>query len=173
MGIIQEVQKEDHSCRNENGPGAWQGASFLTCWCTIGEWVLVGIQFLFVLRLFSFFLEFDSYRCWRSASIQHDTIFRFILEMTPFSRDPEPVFALIPAKRQGYSWLLGHIFIHFTSHILLSFVFASVWFNLLSHSLVWHEKFVFSHLFFILFYFSTPYPGINSQYLCNLLSFQY
>jgi hypothetical protein len=28
MGTIQEVQEEDHSCRNENGPGAWQGASF-------------------------------------------------------------------------------------------------------------------------------------------------
>ncbi len=80
--------------------------------------------------------------------------FRFILEMTPFSWDPKPVFALIQAKRQGYSWLLGHIFIHFTSHILLSFVFASAWFDLLAHSQVWHEKFVFSHLFFyfILFF---------------------
>jgi hypothetical protein len=119
-----------------------------------------------------FFLEFGSYRCWMLC-MQHATIFRFILEMTPFSRVPEPLFALIRAKRQGYSWLLGHIFIHFTLHILLSFVFASIWFNLLAHSQVWHEKFVFSHLFFILFYFSTPYSGINFQYLCNLLSFQY
>jgi hypothetical protein len=28
MGTVQEVQEEDHSCRNDNGPGAWQGASF-------------------------------------------------------------------------------------------------------------------------------------------------
>ncbi len=28
MGIVQEVQEEDHNCRNDNGPGAWQGASF-------------------------------------------------------------------------------------------------------------------------------------------------
>jgi hypothetical protein len=31
MGTVQEVQEEDHSCRNEYGPGAWQGASFSTC----------------------------------------------------------------------------------------------------------------------------------------------
>jgi len=31
MGTIQEVQEEDHSCRNEYGPRAWQGASFSTC----------------------------------------------------------------------------------------------------------------------------------------------
>jgi len=31
MGTIQEVQEENHSCRNEYGPGAWQGASFSTC----------------------------------------------------------------------------------------------------------------------------------------------
>jgi len=28
MGIVQEVQEEDHNYRNENGPGTWQGASF-------------------------------------------------------------------------------------------------------------------------------------------------
>jgi hypothetical protein len=31
MWTIQEVQEENHNCRNDNGPGAWQGASFLTC----------------------------------------------------------------------------------------------------------------------------------------------
>jgi len=31
MGIVQEVQEENQSCRNEYGPGAWQGASFSTC----------------------------------------------------------------------------------------------------------------------------------------------
>jgi hypothetical protein len=31
MGTIQEVQEEDHNYRNDNGPGAWQGTSFLTC----------------------------------------------------------------------------------------------------------------------------------------------
>jgi len=31
MGTVQEVQEEDHSCKNEYGPGAWQGASFSTC----------------------------------------------------------------------------------------------------------------------------------------------
>jgi hypothetical protein len=31
MGTIQEVQEEDHSCRNEYGPGAWQGTYFSTC----------------------------------------------------------------------------------------------------------------------------------------------
>jgi DNA-binding transcriptional regulator WhiA len=31
MGTVQEVQEEDHNCRNDNGPRAWQGASFLTC----------------------------------------------------------------------------------------------------------------------------------------------
>jgi len=45
MGTIQEVQEEDHSCRNEYGPGAWQGASFSTCWCTIREWVWLGFNF--------------------------------------------------------------------------------------------------------------------------------
>ncbi len=28
MGIVQEVQEEDHNCRNDNWLGAWQGASF-------------------------------------------------------------------------------------------------------------------------------------------------
>jgi hypothetical protein len=28
MGTVQEVQEEDHSCKNDNGPGAWQGTSF-------------------------------------------------------------------------------------------------------------------------------------------------
>jgi len=28
MGTVQEVQEEDHKCRNEYGPGTWQGASF-------------------------------------------------------------------------------------------------------------------------------------------------
>jgi len=28
MGTVQEVQEEYHSCRNEYGPGTWQGASF-------------------------------------------------------------------------------------------------------------------------------------------------
>jgi hypothetical protein len=50
-----------------------------------------------------FLLEYGSYRSSRSTSIQHETIFRFILKMAPFSRDPEPVFAFIRAKRQSYS----------------------------------------------------------------------
>jgi len=28
MGTVQEVQEEDHSYINENGPGTWQGTSF-------------------------------------------------------------------------------------------------------------------------------------------------
>jgi hypothetical protein len=72
MGTVQEVQEEDHNCRNDNGPGAWQGASFWTCWCAIGEWVWLGLNFCLCWDCFHLNQDFHlwcwlSFACWNAG----------------------------------------------------------------------------------------------------------
>jgi hypothetical protein len=73
--------------------------------------------------------------------IHHYTSLRSILEDDFVSSTSRIRIVFVQARGQGYGWLLGHLSVHFTSHILLSSqhcVFTSVWFN------PWHL--VFSHV---------------------------
>jgi hypothetical protein len=54
-------------------------------------------------------------------------------KMTSFFWDLKPAFILVWARGRGYGWLLGHLFVHLTSHILVSLrhcISIFVWFNL-------------------------------------------
>jgi hypothetical protein len=41
--------------------------------------------------------------------------------MILFFQHLEPTFVLVQARGQGYGWLLGHLFVRFVLHNLLSF----------------------------------------------------
>jgi hypothetical protein len=73
--------------------------------------------------------------------IHHYTSLKSILEVDSVSSTSRVCIIFVRARGQGYGWLLGHLSVHFTSHILLSpqyCVFASVWFNF--------QHLVFSHV---------------------------
>jgi hypothetical protein len=61
------------------------------------------------LDLQTFFMDFD-----------HDTSFKFILEDDSISLASKARIHFCSSKGQGYGWLLGHLSVRFTSHILLS-----------------------------------------------------
>jgi hypothetical protein len=79
MGTVQEVQEENHSCRNDNGLGAWQGESFWTCWCAIGEWVWLGLNFYLCWDCFHLNQDFH---CWQSFACRNASIWGWEWELS-------------------------------------------------------------------------------------------
>jgi len=52
--------------------------------------------------------------------IHHDTSFRSILENDFITLTSKAHIYFVWARGQGYDWLLGHLYVYFASHILLS-----------------------------------------------------
>jgi hypothetical protein len=75
---------------------------------------------------------------WWTSTMTHPSSLSW--RMIPFPQHPKLTFVLVQARGYGYGWLLSHLFVCFTSYILLSLqhcIFALFWFNL------WHP--IFSH----------------------------